>query len=380
MAEASRSLGPFRPGDGRLPPHLAGREPEQELLLAMVADLEGGVSPSGEVILYGPRGNGKTTLLVWLEHGLEANTGVDVARLNPSIVRSSAELAERLLPASWWDALTPEEVSLAGLKWRPGRGDTPPAYEVLRARTSRKPLVVLLDEAHTLGEEVGRELLNASQQVAAKWPLLLVLAGTPDIRDRLSGMGASFWSRARQLPINRLDPASSSVAVEWPLRNVGVRIDAAALEEIVGQSHGYPYFLQIWGSLVWLRARSSGSSSVSAPDVEAVRPAFERERGLYYLARYEELEPEGLLPVARAVADAFENAGALSASALDDIVRGVVGDGRTADIAAATRSLRHLGFVWRPGPTPEWEPGIPSLMDYIRAHTRAPQRISTARR
>lgn len=371
MAEARRSLGPFRPGDGRLPPHLAGRETEQELLLALVAELEDRVPPPGEVILYGPRGNGKTTLLVWLERHLEANAAVEVARFTPSIVRSSAELAERLLPTSWWEALTPEEVSVAGLEWRPGSGDTPPAYDVLRARASRKPLVVLLDEAHTLSVEVGRELLNASQQVAAKWPLLVVLAGTPDLRDRLSRMGASFWSRARQLPINRLDPVSSASAVERPLRSDGVGVAAAALEEIVGQSHGHPYFLQIWGSLVWRRARSSGRSSVAVPDVEAVRPAFERERGLYYLARYEELEANDLLPVARAVADAFGDGAMLSASALDDIVRGVFGDGQAADIVAATRRLRHLGFIWRPGPTPEWEPGIPSLMDYIRAHTRA---------
>ena len=371
MAEARRTSGPFRPGDGRLPPHLAGRGAEQELLLALVADLEDRVPPPGEVILYGPRGNGKTTLLVWLERQLEANAGVEVVRFTPSVVGSSAELAERLLPTSWWETLTPDEVSFAGLKWRPGHGETPPAHEVLRARSSRKPLVVLLDEAHTLGVEVGRELLNASQQVAAKWPLLLVLAGTPDIRDRLSGMGASFWSRARQLPINRLDPVSSSSAVERPLRSAGVGIAAAALEEIVGQSHGYPYFLQIWGSLVWRRARRSGRSSVAVPDVEAVRPAFERERGLYYLARYEELEAKDLLPVARAVAEAFGKGATLSAPALDDIVRGVIGERPAADIAAATRTLRHLGFVWRPGPTPEWEPGIPSLMDYIRAHTQA---------
>lgn len=371
MAEERRSLGPFRPGYGRPPPHLAGRETEQELLLTLVAELEDRVPPPGEVILYGPRGNGKTTLLVWLERQLEANAGVEVVRFTPTIVGSSAQLAERLLPTSWWEALTPEEVSVAGLKWRPGSGDTPPAYDVLRARASRKPLVVLLDEAHTLSVEVGRELLNASQQVAAKWPLLVVLAGTPDLRDHLSGMGASFWSRARQLPINRLDPVSSASAVERPLRSDGVGIAAAALEEIVGQSHGYPYFLQIWGGLVWRRARSSGCSSVAVADVEAVRPAFEQERGLYYLARYEELEASRMLPVARAVADAFGNGDLLSASSLDDIVRGVIGDGEAADIVAATRSLRHLGFVWRPGPTPEWEPGIPSLMDYIRAHAKA---------
>ena len=40
--------------------------------------------------------------------------------------------------------------------------------------------------------------------------------------------------------------------------------------------------------------------------------------------------------------------------------------------AQARRSLSHLGFLWRAGAMPEWEPGIPSLMDYIRLVVPAP--------
>ena len=31
--------------------------------------------------------------------------------------------------------------------------------------------------------------------------------------------------------------------------------------------------------------------------------------------------------------------------------------------------MRDLGYVWRPETTPMWEPGIPSLMDYVREFT-----------
>ena len=55
---AASVLGPFRPGAGAMPPYLAGRGAEQRLLGALLRDLEAGTPPAGDVILYGPRGNG----------------------------------------------------------------------------------------------------------------------------------------------------------------------------------------------------------------------------------------------------------------------------------------------------------------------------------
>ena len=37
-------------------------------------------------------------------------------------------------------------------------------------------------------------------------------------------------------------------------------------------------------------------------------------------------------------------------------------------ITAAKDTFRNLGYVWRPGTEPVWEPGIPSLMDYVQEH------------
>ena len=33
------------------------------------------------------------------------------------------------------------------------------------------------------------------------------------------------------------------------------------------------------------------------------------------------------------------------------------------------KNVGDLGYVWRPEATPTWEPGIPSLMNYVRAYT-----------
>ena len=50
------------PGSGATPPALTGREPEQAALNRCLADLASGVSPPHDVVLTGPRGNGKTAL------------------------------------------------------------------------------------------------------------------------------------------------------------------------------------------------------------------------------------------------------------------------------------------------------------------------------
>ena len=72
-------------------------------------------------------------------------------------------------------------------------------------RCRKKPLVVTIDEAHTLEIDVGKYLLNLSEQVRTKGaPFLLVLAGTPDLEYRINRMGATFWSRARIIGFGRL--------------------------------------------------------------------------------------------------------------------------------------------------------------------------------
>ena len=90
--------GPFRPGDGGLPPYLAGREGEQALFRSLLAMLDRGEAPPSEVILYGPRGNGKTALLVWIQEVAAPSYAVDVLRLTPAKIRTDLELVERLLP------------------------------------------------------------------------------------------------------------------------------------------------------------------------------------------------------------------------------------------------------------------------------------------
>ena len=370
--------GPFRPGDGGLPPYLAGREEEQTLFRRRLDDLERGVAPPAEIALYGPRGNGKTALLFWLENLVGERDTLDVVGLSPATAEDRGGFAEAIRWRAWWRQLLPEKISpLRPAIWSAKERGRSSLATVLRKRVSRRPLVLLLDEAHTLERESGRLLLNASQQVGRRLPFLLVLAGTPDLPARLNALGASFWNRCERRRIGRLDDQAAAAALSEPLRVEGFPIVPDALERLVRESEGYPYFVQLLGDEVWKRivARSSsGGRSVSRGEVEAALPGFREIQRLCYLDRYDELGSRKLLPAARAVAAAF----ATGRSDLGDeelraaVARGLRKKPGAGKTAAAERELRHLGFIWCAGVEPVWEPGIPSLMDYVLE--RAPKR------
>ena len=368
--------GPFRPGAGGLPPYLAGRAEEQSLFRSRLALLDRGEPTPSEVILYGPRGNGKTALLVWLKEVAAPSYAVDVLRLNPAKIPTGIKLAERLLPRTWWNTVAPDTIAFRGITWRPGKDAPAPAPdEALAARVSKRALVLLLDEAHTLSPEVGPELLNALQEVGREAPLLSVLAGTPNLQAHLGTMGASFWDRSLQLPLGRLNESDASEAIRRPLASDELSISDDAVDFIVRESHGYPFFLQLWGAAVWNRVSGSGSvrQEITVEDTEDCRATFEFAKNQYYLRRHDELKKLRLLPVARAVADALDKRERVSDSELEEAIRRGFGPGVADDaVDAAAERFAHLGFLWRAGAMPDWEPGIPSLMDYIRQVVPAP--------
>ena len=374
MQKRSRQ-GPFRPGPGALPPYLAGRDSEQALFRALLGDLHDGLAPPREIVLHGPRGNGKTALLVWLQQEAASYPDVDVLHFTPAGVPTETKLIERLLPASWLQRLAPREVSVHGITWRPGRGDPPPLDEALAARVRKKALVLLLDEAHTLDAGFGCALLNAGQQVGRKLPFLLVLAGTPSLRSHLNTMNASFWNRAERRPIGRLDARASAAAIRRPLAGEHIEIDEDALAHVVRESHGYPYFVQLWGEAAWRQAMAATPPTgrdrrFTRAEVAAAQAVFDREKNDYYLDRYEELERSRLLPAARAVADAFEAQPLLDDGQLEAALRRGLGRGAcdAHHVAETKDALHYLGYVWRPEARPIWEPGIPSLTDYVREY------------
>ncbi len=378
MAEKT-PISPFVPGRGGLPPYLAGRDEEREGLLALFAYLQNGRGAPRDAVLTGPRGNGKTALMRWFQHEIRARGGtVDVVWLTPNEIPDLDALANELTPLGRFDSLRPEALSLSigvgRLGWELGRRPAS-LTRLLRARCRRQPLVVLLDEAQNLETEVGGALLNASQSVAAEAPFLLVLAGTPDLSNHLNALSATFWNRARQMGIGRLEPVSAGEAVARPLAEQATpfTIGDEALAEVVDESQGYPYFLQIWGDALWRAARKGNLTEIGSKVVSLAKVAFDRERSIYYEDRRRELKAHFLLPVAIQVAAAFRDRATLADAELDRIVAATLeADPLDGEVHRLQSGLANVGYVWSPpGEADRWEPGIPSLMRYVEEHEAA---------
>ena len=369
----------FTPGRGATPPALTGREREQKVLRQCLADLAGGRSPPHDVVLVGPRGNGKTVLLNWFE-GACRRTRVDVVRSTPSAIRTEPALALALLPAAGLKRLLPTTWGVAGVgkaEWEASAPSAQTLVERLTARCRRKPVVVLIDEAHTLDRDVGRLLLNVSQEVGAQGPFLLVLAGTPELTAHLGTMNASFWSRLGpgRLGIGLLSEAAARGALSEPLAAHGTSIDARALDVVVEDSQRYPYFIQLWGAALWARRPAIGAARLTAAHVAEARPEVTAQVTDCYQDRYRELEADGLLPAAAALAPVFQAGPDATASDHDvDTALAATGADPAARLAAR-EALSRLGYVWRPPgqlPPVTWSAGIPSLMTHVLDHAAPP--------
>ena len=369
--------GPFRPGLGGIPPYFAGREEEQSLFRDFFGSLAQGEPPATVVVLYGPRGNGKTALLRWAEREANSREGLEAEWLTAADIPTAAETASQLRVTSLLQRLTPQSVSVAGVSVGMRNPDGPARLaRALAERANSRPLLLLLDEAHTLTPEAGHLLLNAAPEAGAVSPFLLVLAGTPDLPARLSEMSASFWGRAEKVRLGRLEDGPTAEAIRRPLRAEGITLDEDALASIVRESHGYPYFTQLWGGAVWKALRrASGSGNRVTPEVlAAASSAFEEKRNDYYLDRFYELQKRDLLEAARIVAEAFRHRSRLDDREYRAAVRAAGSEDSGPGAPEAGVALEHLGFVWRAKGLPGWEPGIPSLMDYIREYAPAPNR------
>lgn len=332
--------------------------------------LGAGQAPDSDIVLYGPRGNGKTALLLWARTEARSR-GIDVMRLSGAVVPSLESLAHRISARPSW----PHWLGGFSLPWlgsvtlrnRPRRQ----VRAILAGRAGKRPTLLAVDEAHRLDTEVGAVLLNEVQELQGDdLPVMLILAGTPELPSHLRTMGSSFWDRGVELPIGRLRPQSAAEAIRVPLEEHGRAIDDPSLASVVHESQGYPFFLQVWGDWLWEGCQAP-SGAVSLADVDRARPHVDRRRRLYYRHRYQELVQADLLPAAVGLAAVFARSDRASP---EDVYPAIQTSLERAGLAShyeavidAARRLRDLGYVWQPGDDEAdyFEPGIPSLMRHV---------------
>ncbi len=308
----------FASGPATPPPHLAGREKELQVLDDAVWNMMGKTGIGGQpILLFGPRGMGKTVLL---EKFLKKPPcDADIRFTTPKTGLADIDNIPNILlstPGSWKEKIP----GRAGIKFSlpgvPGlemgwdMGDAASAegikHEIIK-KCAARPMVLIVDEAHTLKGDAGAFFLNYMQSIAMKGRLLLVLAGTPNLRSALIATEASFISRGRDRPLGPLNPGGARDSIEIPLgsQSPPVAIDPRALEKVVEDSHGYPFFLQTWGEELWTGRREDAPDLIDMNTLRDVRDIVQERKDELYSGYFGEISKMRHLLPAKALAEAF---------------------------------------------------------------------------
>lgn len=361
---------------------MAGREHEKAVLLEGLGGLVARATSLRGIAMYGPRGMDKTVLMYWFARECAAKK-VTVINTTPTQALSSrSALADTLFP--WTLGIKELGLSLERFTLNIGlrAGATRNLGRKIISTCRKKPMALLMDEAHIITEEdtaLCRDFLQACQQAGAESPFLPVLVGTPGLPSALSELNATFIGRALSLDIGLLAAEEAAAAIREPLAAAGIQIDDDALQTAVEDSQRYPFFLQLWGKYLWDLAKEGGVKQLTVADVQRAHPAVEKERITMYEGRYDELRKTmHLEAVAGAVAEAFCEQQAISKTTVFDIVQaalaseGLEGQELHSSALALHDELVRLGFVWKLPGQPKMQPGIPSLLDYTLAQAQQP--------
>jgi hypothetical protein len=317
-----RATNPFVPGAGTRPPELAGRDRIIEEAEVALARFKAGRQARSQMLL-GLRGVGKTVLLNRIEeiaeekHGyltvfLEAPEGRSIAEmlvppLRRVLFKLSAGERAQVRARKALDALrgfaSAFKVAYGGVEV----GVEPPSgiadsgnleadlpeflLEVaLTAKEAGRAVALLIDEVQYLSEPDLAALIVSIHKIGQKsLPLVVFGAGLPQLA-ALAGDAKSYAERLFAYPgVGPLAEEDAAEAIREPILREGVQIEDEALEEIVKQTQGYPYFLQEWGSHVW---NTAAASPISVQDARkaSVSALEELDRG-FFRVRMDRLTP-----------------------------------------------------------------------------------------
>jgi hypothetical protein len=367
---------PFRPGAGRRPPLLAGREAVLDAFDIVRSRAETSGEGDRGWVLTGLRGVGKTALLNellahvssrdWITAKIEAGVATQlpialsqalVSALRRATGRHPESALRRLLGVfrAFSVSVDPGGVVSLGVDVDPTTGiadtgrfadDLTALFEVLgeTARELGIGVLILVDE---LQESSPDELVAVNvavhqlSQAPVPLPLMFVGAGLPSLPAQLAE-ATSYAERLYEYrTVGVLDVTASRDALTVPTRDLAVEWEDDALALAVDAARGYPYFIQSIGKHVWESARAE---TITRDDVEVGLALARREvDGGLYRSRWDRATPaqrELLRSLARLTLTA-------ATPAIADVARDM-GRQRTSDLSVARNELIKKGLLYSP--------------------------------
>jgi hypothetical protein len=291
---------PYTPGAGRKPPNLAGRDRDLENFQALTERLAGG-GYERSLIYSGLRGAGKTVLLMELDvlasEAGWATTDVQEVGSQPDFRVTFARMAARLLremsrkhrvkarveralgvvkafslavPSGVQLKLDVEAASGIADSGDPEQDLTDLVREIGEvAQATGAGALFLIDEMHNLDASSLAAICIAFQAISRNaLPVAMVGAGLPDLKVRLMSAKPYADRLFEYHELGRLTDAGARTALIAPAATRGVEFEEDAARWVVGESAGYPYFIQEYGLELWNEAEAS---PINTADVDAVR-------------------------------------------------------------------------------------------------------------
>lgn len=394
-----RKRNPYRPGAGRRPPEMAGREAERAQFKDLLDYMEEGGAERG-IILTGLRGVGKTVLLeeirgmadergwvyAFVEAGLQSSFRLSVTwSLTESLRvislhhRTSARLREalRVFKSFSLKSLPDGSVSFGvEVEARAGRADTGnleiDLSELLTdlggaAAGLGVGVLLIVDEVQDLPLADITAVAGAMHQTnRLELPVAVVGAGLPNLPAVLTEAKSYAERLFDYRSIGALGAEDAGRALRLPAESRGVVWEEEALAYVVEAAAGYPFFLQTFGSKVWECA--PGPDDLTLADAEAGVAAGRRglEQG-FYRSRWERATP-AQREYLTAMAMSGLGDGSVSTREVVDYL-----EKTHSDASPARRELINKGLIYSP------ERGrldftAPGMADYIRRVIRAEDR------
>ena len=387
-ATASKRPNPFAPVFGATPDYVAGRRAELRQLggdLRYIVECrqDDGRLPRRAlvpIVLIGPRGVGKTLLLDWVEKQAKSKNA-HVARLSHMEDLPFSNMLGRLAIAIAGEEDGNSEGSLSEMSFPTGAVEEllKRSWEVeswlkkmLKAKLKQQPVVFLLDEVQRYHVGYLDMLMKAVMElIRLRYPLMVVLAGTPGMDNILREIKTSFTIRGANMPINLLADEDVREGLEQPLLARGVEVDKGALAKMQSLTDGYPYFIQTVGDAVWRTLRDENDEGkrkrVDLPLVEKAIATREKKRVQLYIDLYNEMHDEKLCACALQIAKIFKNYGnqpvsrGMLEAGLKLMDKELLPDKGAREVVGI---LEDKGFLW-PDAEGFLGPGIPSFLNFM---------------